>query len=391
MKHFVYAARTDQGHAVQGQMTATSIQAVLEHLRGRALVAVDIHPQTFVQQLVAPIKQLSSSAPKVLALRTLATLLSVGVPLRSALEIVLQATRNRDLHEALAGVRACIEAGESLGNAMQQREDFFSPLTIALVRAGERGGTLCETLERHAHNLDQQLTLQRRLITMLIYPAFVLCTALGLMLFLVLNVLPLFSTLFTQLHVEQPPLLRLLIRLPQLLTWQALALIGSVIIGVYGLSRRTKLQLQIPLVSHIQKSRATASFARALASLLTAGVPLPDALHYSRPIVHIKSFQQAIDRIGLTLRDGNSLVNAVQAERLFDPLFVHFLRVGEESGTLDAQLLRMAEWCERDINESTTRAITLLEPLMILGIGSMVAGLVFSIFVPLYTLIGSIR
>ena len=391
MMQYSYHARNGSGAAITGQMTAPSVQAVAEHLRGRSLVAVDIRRKSRVGQALAPLRQASNGAALIVSLRTLATLLEVGLPMRKALEIVLHASRNLTLREGFSAVLASVESGEALGSAMQRREDLFSPMTIALVQAGERGGVLFETLERHAQNLEQQQTFRRRLLTTMIYPVVVLLTALGLVAFLMVSVLPMFAALFEQLHVEQPLLLRTLLGIPAVCNVQSIAffLAGLAAVGYLLNSRRS--HMRVPIVSALQEKASTARFARALATLLKAGVSLPEALAYVRPVLSLQRFRLATNRINEALRDGNSLASAIHEQGVFDPLLVHLIRVGEETGTLDVQLLRLAEWFERDFSEALARAAALIEPLLIVGIGMLVGTIVFSVFVPLYSLIGGIR
>ena len=211
---FTYYARSATGKSINGKMRADSSKIVADHLRARALIAIDIRGQNRIEQRLAPFMQRSTRQAMIVALRTLATLIGVGLPMRRALEIVLQSTRHAGLREGFAGVLASVEAGEALGAAMLCRQDLFSAMTIALIRAGERGGVLFETLEQHAFNLEQQYALQQRLLTTMIYPVIVLLTALGLMVFLMVSVLPMFASLFDQLHVEQPLVLRCILGIP---------------------------------------------------------------------------------------------------------------------------------------------------------------------------------
>jgi type IV pilus assembly protein PilC len=307
------------------------------------------------------------------------------------LEIVIEAVRGKTLREGFRAVLASVENGDALGTAMQRHGDLFSPLTIALVHAGERGGGLAETLERHAHNLERQYALRQRLLTAMIYPAIVLCTSLGLIIFLIGNVLPMFASLFTQLRVDEPIVLRIALDLGEIGNPLNLGAILFSVSSIAVLLRGKRLHIRIPVLDALREKAVTARFSRALATLLHAGVQLPEALVCVRPVLEMRRFENAIDGMLAALRDGNSLGEAAAAERVFEPLFLHFVRLGEETGTLDAQLLRLADWFERDFSEATARATALLEPGLILVMGALVGTLVFSVFVPLYSLIGGIR
>jgi type II secretory pathway component PulF len=233
--------------------------------------------------------------------------------------------------------------------------------------------------------------LRRRLLTMMIYPSVVLCTALGLVGFLLLSVLPMFATLFEQLRVEEPLPLRAALALPSLFSPANCAL-AVLLAGLLGAAiYRKRSALRLPVIEPLREKAVTAGFARALAGLLKAGVPLSEALLCVRPVLALERYRKALDRILSGLRDGNTLASASEMQGVFDPLFIHLIRVGEETGTLDLQLYRLAEWFERDLNEATARAAALIEPALILGIGALVGTIVFSVFVPLYSLVGSVR
>jgi type IV pilus assembly protein PilC len=391
MIEYTYRARDARGEAVRGQMNAPTTHAVVEHLRARALTAVEVRKRPRVARTLVPLRQASRAPALIVALRTLGTLLAMGLPIRRALEIVIESTRRQAFREGFRAVLASVENGESLGTAMEQHSDLFSPMVIALVHAGERGGLLAETLERHASHLEQQHALRRRLLTMMIYPSVVLCTALGLVGFLLLSVLPMFATLFEQLRVEEPLPLRAALALPSLFSPANCAL-AVLLAGLFGAAiYRKRSALRLPVIEPLREKAVTAGFARALAGLLKAGVPLSEALLCLRPVLALERYRKALDRILSGLRDGNTLASASEMQGVFDPLFIHLIRVGEETGTLDLQLYRLAEWFERDLNEATARAAALIEPALILGIGALVGTIVFSVFVPLYSLVGSVR
>lgn len=388
---YTYRARDARGEAVRGQMNAPTTHAVVEHLRTRALTVVEVRKRPHLARALAPFRQASHAPTLIIALRTLGILLAMGLPIRRALEIVIDSTRRQAFREGFSAVLASVENGESLGAAMHRHSDLFSPMVIALIHAGERGGVLAETLERYAHHLEQHDVLRRRLLTMMIYPSAVLCTALGLVGFLLVSILPMFATLFEQLRVEEPLLLRMALALPSLFSAFNCTLALLLFCLLAAAISRNRAKIRLPLIEPLREKAVTASFARALASLLKAGVPLPEALHCVRPVLGLKRYREALDQILSSLRDGNTLAGACEVQGIFDPLFVHFIRVGEETGTLDLQLFRLAEWFEREVHEATARAAALIEPALILGIGALVGTIVFSVFVPLYSLVGGIR
>ena len=399
-----YAARTVAGELVRGAMEAPDADAVLAALRTRALFVTAVERESSLARAVGG--RIALGAPKRRALlaffRSFATLIRAGVPMRRALEVAIERAGDGVLRESLRSVLADIEQGGALGDALAKRPRAFAPLYVAMIRAGEAGGILDDVLERLAAFLEREAALRKKVRAALAYPAVVLSAALGLVLFLVARIVPMFAQMFDAFHVELPLATRLLLglgaALQQPLTWAlASAAIGSAAAAAFAVARSPRgalaldhLRLRAPVVGPLLSKAITARIARLLATLLRAGIDLVGALEVVRPVAGSPAYALALTRVDAALRAGDPLTTPLAATPLFDPLAVAMIRVGEESGQVDEMLLTVAAYFESDVESAIATLGAVVEPLLIGVLGVVVGFIVFSVFIPLYALIGSV-
>jgi type IV pilus assembly protein PilC len=401
---FRYTARTVEGEAVRGSVEAASVEDVLASLRTRALFVTAVERETVLSGAVS--RSLHAGAPSRRALvtffRAFSTLVRAGVPMRRALGVTIERASGNALRESLRSVVADIEHGASLGDAMERRPRTFAPLAIAMVRAGEAGGILDDVLDRLASFLERDADLRKKLAAALAYPAVVLVAALGLVVFLVARIVPMFAQMFDAFHADIPLPTRLLLAaggaLQQPVMWLAAG--GgafAVILSVAVVARTDRgrlaldaLRLRLPVIGPLLRKTITARIARLLATLLRSGIELVTALEVVRPVAGSATFAAALQRVDVALREGDSLTAPLEASRVFDPLAVALVRVGEETGLLDEMLLKVASYFESDVEAAIATLGAVLEPALIGVLGIVVGFIVFSVFIPLYSLIGNV-
>lgn len=396
-----YAARTAAGELVRGTMEAPSADAVLASLRTRALfvTAVDREPAA-MRALGRPLRLGRPSRRALLAFfRSFSTLIRAGVPMRRALDVAIERTSDAALRESLRAVLADVEHGSSLGEAMARRPRGFAPLYVAMVRAGEAGGILDDVLERLATFLERDADLRKKLRSALAYPAVVVVAALGLALFLVARIVPMFGQMFEAFHAELPPTTRALLALGGALQQPAMWIAGALVLvavgGTLAAAARTprgalaldRARLSLPVIGPMLHKAITARTARMLATLLRSGIELVSAIAVVRPVAGSAAYAAALARVDLALRAGEPLTAPLEAAKLFDPLAVALVRVGEETGLVDEMLLKVAAYFESDVEAAIATLGAVLEPALIAGLGCVVGFIVFSVFIPLYALI----
>lgn len=399
-----YTARDAAGELVRGSMEAPSVDAVLASLRTRALFVTAVDRETLLARAVG--RSLHVGAPSRRALlaffRSFSTLIRAGVPMRRALDVTIERAAGGVLREALRSVLADVEHGASLSDALERRPRAFAPLYVAMVRAGEAGGILDDVLERLASLLERDADLRKKVRAALAYPAVVVTAALALVLFLMGRIVPMFAQMFGAFNVELPPMTRALLAAGDALqrpaTWVVSVAVIAVAAAAVGAAARTRrgalaldrLRLRLPVFGPLLHKAITARIARMLATLVRSGIDLVTAIGVVRPVAGSPAYAAALESVDVALRAGDALTTPLEAARLFDPLAIALVRVGEETGLLDEMLLKIAAYFETDVEAAIATLGAVIEPALIGVLGGVVAFIVFSVFIPLYSLIGSV-
>ena len=402
---FAYTARSSEGRFVAGSLSAESIEQALAHLRTRALFVTSLRPRADLRGAVASVFTLRPvrASARLALFRSLATLIRAGVPLRRALDVSIEQCADNRLAEALRSVASEIDAGAPLSAAMSRRPREFSNLFIAMVKAGELGGVLDEVLERLATMLELDRAMRKRLSAALAYPIVVTCAAIALVLFLVANIVPAFAGLFAEMRVSVPLSTKIVIAVGAMLTSPKhiaaiVVLLAAAVIGVRAAWAHPRLAasldrvlLRLPVAGPLIRKAIVARLARTLGTLLRSGVPILGALESCEDIVGSSLFREAVQGVAKQLREGHPMTVPLQRSGLFEPIFLQLTRVGEETGTLDAMLLRTAEYFEIDVESAIATLGSIVEPGLIIVLGAIVGAIVGSVIIPLYSIIGSIK
>lgn len=402
---YYYVARTTEGRRVAGSMLADRADAVVAHLRSRALFVTTVVAGRSIE---GRFERLRSFAPVsrialVSFFRSFASMVAAGVPLHRSLSVTIAQCTDGRLAEALRAVRSDLEAGMPLAVAMRRHPAIFADLYVATIEAGESGGVLDEVLERLAGLAERDRAFRNKVGSALTYPLVVLAAAGLLTLFLVATIVPTFAGMFEQLGVPLPLPTRALLWVGTrassrdglvLAVALSSALAAAIVLLRRSRSARTafeQFRLIIPVIGSIERKTVLARISRMLGSLLRCGVDLLRAIDIVAPVSGNAAYSRALRELGVALREGASIAEPLQSSPLFDPLIVQMVRVGEETGALDAMLLRVADHYEADVEVAVATLGATLEPVLIGGVGLVVGAIVFAIFVPLYTMIGHIR
>ncbi len=311
--------------------------------------------------------------------------------------------RDARLLEALRSVASDVESGVALSVALDKRPREFSRLVVAMIHAGELGGSLDAALERLAGLMERDHASRKRLQSALAYPAVVVAAAIGLVLFLIANTIPAFAGLFVQMHVSLPLGTRILVGVGRTLQTPvfyvaACAAMAALSVAYAGVKRTRagaiaidRFRLRIPVLGSIVYKSLMARFCRTLGTLLQAGVPVLSALQAARDVMSSAAYEKSIDDVNESLHQGRSLTSALNHGALSDELVSAMIAVGEETGALDSMLLRVAEYYELDVETRIAAVGSVVEPLIIVVLGAIVGSIVAAILIPLYSMIGSIK
>ena len=398
---YYYSARSTEGAVVRGAVEAADEPAAIAMLRTRALFVTSLAREGSVAG-VAAIRGRAGRDALVAFFRAFATMIGAGLPMNRALQAAIAQTRDQNLAEALRAVHDDISAGATLGDALARRPKEFTAFAIAMIRAGESAGLLDAALERLAESMEMRRAFHKRLGAALVYPLFLTFAAVLLVVFLMTSIVPMFASLYSQLHVRLPWETAGLLKIASVISGckgvLAAGALGAVaVVATLQLRHGTAIRenvseraLGLPIVGNILRKSALAQLARNLGILLRSGVDMLSALDIVSGVVQLPAYQKNLGEMRSALAEGGSFCATAARSSLYDAMFVQMIGIGEESGALDSMLLRIAAYYEVDVEAAVSALNAMLEPLMMLALGTLIALIVFAIFIPLYTLIGNI-
>ncbi|MGC1626690.1 MAG: type II secretion system F family protein [Candidatus Acidiferrales bacterium] len=333
--------------------------------------------------------------------RQLSVMIDAGLPLVQCLEILAGQQENKIFQKVLTGVRASVEGGASLSNSMKQYEKVFDPLYYNMVDAGETGGILDTILQRLSSYIEKNVKLKRAVKSAMIYPIAVLGIAGSVIVLLLWKVVPIFTQLFNGLGVDLPLPTRVVINLSNFVG----SIYGGVIVvfciaGVFALKMwygtptgRYALDatvLKIPLVGPLMRKIAVARFTRTLGTLISSGVPILEGLDITARTSGNAVVEKAIIQTRKAVEAGRSLVEPLKETDVFPGMVTQMIGVGEQTGAMDAMLQKIADFYEDEVDAAVKDLLTAMEPLMIVVLGVVVGGIVVSMYLPLFSLIGKL-
>ncbi len=407
MATFTYAARDKTGRQIQETVEASSKDALLEALRGKGLYVSSVSQKKTVSRAKSKgmgdillfqgrvkLKDLS------IFYRQFATMINAGVSLIRCLDVLEQQTSSYRLKQLIRDIEGEIEGGASLSRSMAKYPKTFSQLATGLVRAGEVGGVLDETLSRLALFIEKDMELRRKVKAAMTYPVLVLIFATGIVLLLTTYILPQFIKLFRDLGLNEetfPLPTLMLMRVSDFITtkwWLAIIIIVGLVI-VFNRVKATKmgkrywdmLSLKTPVFGSLIHKIAIARFARTLSTLLGSGVPILQAMETTAGTITNDMIADAVLAARANIRQGDTIADPLAASRQFPPMVVQMVSIGEETGQLDDMLEKVAEFYEAEVDATLASLAAAIEPLLIVSLGVVVGFIVISMFLPLVEII----
>lgn len=393
MPSFRYRAMTGSGSVVRGTSNATSVQALVQSLRQQGkfpISTAEIGQNSLVAVVLRPWQDRLPTRLLLTVTQELAALLGAGLELDRALGMVSTLTNVGSLAEHLRTVRSKVRDGTSFADALAE-DRIFPAFYVSMVRAGELGGNLGVTLAKTADYLARSLAVRETITSALVYPVILLVTA-GFSIIVILTlVLPEFEPLFAEAGKTLPWPTRIVMGVSDDIrsTWWIVALlIGAGVIWVRRSLQRPAVKLKfdnallrVPVLGELLRSMEIERLTRTLGTLLAAGVPLPAALRLSSGVLWNFALRNATRDTAASLREGESLSDRLMRTRVFPPLTIDLIRVGEETGKLDDMLLRQADVDEQRIRHRLDRLLALLVPALTIILGIVIAGLIASMLV----------
>lgn len=391
------------GQSIEGEIEAENKLGVTEHLRAKGLVVVEVDEQkpTDVGDLFSGFKKVKSKSLVVFT-RQLSTMVDSGMSLLRALYILEEQTEDELLKEKIGEVREDIEAGSSLGDALERQSEVFNELYVAMVRAGEAGGILEDTLRRVAVQLEKDDSLRRQVKSAMMYPAIIMIFA-GIVLVALLTFLvPVFAGIFDDLGGELPAITKFTVALSEGIKSYWFVLIFGPPAAWYGfkkwkatpagMARWHKFLLRIPFkIGDIIHKVALARWARSFASLTAAGVPILQCIEVSGRTAGNNEIALAMEDVTRSVETGGTVAGPLRASPVFPAMVGHMIGSGEETGALDQMLGKVADFYEDEVDAAVKALTSILEPVMIIVVGGIVGFIVISMYMPMFKVYDSIE
>lgn len=402
MAQFRYEARDVRGRVKKGTIVAPSRRDVIVKLREQRLKVIDVQevPQTLLTKEITignPVKLQHF----VIYLRQFATLLKAGVTIVDATRILAEQTESKALKKSLLRIEEQLRSGQSLSVAMANDSKIFPPLVINMIRAGEASGSIDETLERLADHFEKVHRTRQKIVSALAYPIVVGIIAVIVVIFLLVGVVPTFVSMFADFGAELPSITKFVLRaseVMQLYWWGVLLLLLSMY-GVLMLLKRQKktkyyidvIVLRMPIFGGMMQKAVLARMTRTLSSLFSSAVPILQALAIVEEVVENEVVARVIRTSRDALERGESLTAPMKRHWAFPPLVTQMIAIGEQTGSLDAMLAKVADFYEAEVEAATDRLKSLIEPLMIVLLAGVVGTIVTSILVPMFDIFNHIQ
>lgn len=401
MQSFTYTAhKTDTGTIVKAEVQAENEQAAAKVLMAQGLFPVSIDSNEKTSALSkSGLNSHVGSKDRVIFTRQFSTLINAGLPLTQSLRTVRDQINNKTLQDIVAQIVTDVEGGTALSVAFGKFPKVFSQIYVSLVAAGETSGSLDKALERIANQQEKDAAISSKIRGALIYPMIVLGVILAVLVFMLTTVLPQISQLYVDLHANLPLITRILIMISKFLInfwWLTIFAIGGLVVAGrawmqtdQGISEVDRFKLKVPVFGKIYEKVYMARFSRTLGTMLTSGIPMLEALRIVKESIGNVHVARVIEKSMADVRGGKSLSSSLENQPDFTTLVPQMIKIGEQSGAIDAMLDRVATYYEDEVDEQVKNLSTTIEPVLMVVMGVLVGGVIAAILMPVYGLVGS--
>jgi type IV pilus assembly protein PilC len=396
MAIFLYRVKTRGGRTLKGEMDAPSADVVEAALRRKGYQEIKVKPKpkdllegTFLEGGV-------SDRDMVVFSRQFATMINAGVPILQSLQILSEQTENPQLRRRLYSIRADIEGGSSLFDALKKYPDIFDSLYTNMVNAGEAGGILDQVLLRLADYIEKAAKLKAKIKGAMIYPAVVVTVAIAVIAVILIFVIPTFKTMFESMGGSLPAPTVFVINLSNFVVNNFLLLLGGAVAAFVAFKlfyRWEKGQILVdrwvlflPVFGPLLRKAAVAKFSRTLSTMVSSGVPILNALDIVSKTSGNKTVELGVLDARKSIAEGQTLAEPLEETGVFPPMVIHMISIGEATGALDTMLGKIADFYDDEVDVAVESLTSLIEPVMIVFLGVVVGGLVISMYLPIFSI-----
>ena len=426
MARFNYVALDARGQEASGLLEAASSSAAISQLRqsgyfptsvieeaiissdgkearGRTATAARMTKPRAKKGIVLFQRRKVKSKILMVFTRQLATLIDSGLPLLRSLNVLANQERDKVMKKTIDKLADSVQSGSTFSDALALHPKIFNDLFVNMVKAGEVGGVLELVLTRLSEFQEKASKIKNKILSAMVYPIIVMTMAMAILVFLLVFIVPRFQVIFQDLLGDKPlpPVTRFVLGVSNFMQHQGLVLFGAVvaIVVIYNFVGRTRrgrlaidnLKLRIPLFGNLNRKTAISRFARTLGTLVTSGVPILQALNITRETAGNAAIALALARVHDCVKEGESIVQPLEASKMFPPMVVSMVDVGEETGKLPEMLLKIAEVYDDEVDNAVVALTSMLEPIMIVFLAVIVGTIVLALFTPLISIITTLQ
>ncbi|MCD6429507.1 type II secretion system F family protein [bacterium] len=399
MPIYNYIAKTKEGEEVTGIMDAASQRDLARLLDQKGYVLISAKEKSKRQGITLSFKRVSLKE-KMMAVRNLQVMISAGVSLPKAILVISNQTKSRYFKKVLREIHDRIIKGDPLSSAIQNYPNIFPEIFSSMIKVGEKTGGLADVLGILASHLEKDHRLRSKVKGALMYPAVVVCAMIGIGVIMLITVVPKLNDAFKSLNVDLPTSTKIIMNLGTYMKeyWYLVFVFFLSIITFFILvKRKPKLKekwdlflLKLPFVSKLIKKINTTYTARTLSSLISGGVSITETLEIASETVSNTQFKKALQQAARDIKKGKKLSIIIsQFPKIYPPIFVQMLEVGEETGKTSEVLSKLAEFFEEEVTNTTQNLASIIEPILLLIIGGVIALFAVSMVKPIYSMMGS--
>ena len=396
MEAFKYSGRTAAGAVRRGVIEAGSREEAVAILRQQGLRAPTVKPKP--KDIEIKIPGLGGGVREseiVVFTRQFATMIDAGLPLVQCLEILGAQCDNKTLAKVITSVKQDVEAGSTYADALRKHPSVFSDLYVNMVEAGEIGGILDTILNRLAAYIEKAVKLKKRVKGAMVYPAVVLTVAVAVVAIIMVYVIPVFQKMFAGFGGNLPAPTQLVIHMSEFLRANILYMILGLVLFVIAFAQTYRryapfkkgvhvVLLKMPLIGPLIRKVAVAKFTRTLGTLVSSGVPILDAMEIVARTANNKVIEEAVLKTRDSIREGKTIAEPLAETKVFPPMVVQMIGVGEQTGALDAMLSKIADFYDEEVDTAVAALTSMLEPMMMVFLGGTVGFLVVAMYLPVF-------
>ena len=403
MAKFAWEGKTRSGQVQKGEMDAPNQAAVTATLRRQGIMPGKIKERgkgLDVEIKIPGFEPKVSTKDLVVFTRQFATMIDAGLPLVQCLDILGRQQDNKTFKKMLVEVKESVESGSTFADALKKHPKAFDDLYVNLVAAGEVGGILDTILNRLAAYIEKALKLKKKVKSAMTYPATIVGIAVLVIAVILIFVIPAFEKMFADFGGSLPAPTQIVINLSNFIQKYILVIIGFFVLAIFAFKRvyktdkgRAKIDdiaLKLPIFGILIRKVAVAKFTRTLGTMISSGVPILDGLDIVAKTAGNKTVEKAIYKVKQSISEGKTIAEPLEKSGVFPPMVCQMIAVGEQSGSIDTMLNKIADFYDDEVDDAVANLTAMMEPLLMLFLGTTVGGLVIAMYLPIFKLAGTV-